>query len=429
MDDTKRRFNTTAIHGGFAGENNFNPSSVPLHRSVAYRFRDTGHAADLFALHEPGHIYSRISNPTIAILEERMRLLEGGTAAVAFASGTSAVFSTIINMCCTGDEIIASKYLYGGTHTLLHNILPQLGITTKCIDVNDIALLDDSIGPKTKMVYCETLGNPRLAPADIAPVAETAHKHGIPVVIDNTFATPYHVRPIDHGADIVIHSLTKWIGGHGTAVGGIVVDAGKFNWNTPRFPLFSAPDESYHGIVWGTDVDADTTNSAFATRLRTVPLRNIGACMSPDNAWIFLQGLETLSLRMDRHSSNALEVAAFLKDRPQVDWVIYPGLPDDPGHVIAQNYFSGGFGGMVVFGIHGGRKAGEQFVNACRLFTHVANVGDAKSLVIHPASTTHAQLSAKEQAEAGIYEEMVRLSIGLEDFHDIFDELLHIFGD
>lgn len=428
MENAKIGFDTIAVHGGFKGEDNPHPGGVPVHRTAAFRFKNTKHAAGLFSLEEAGPIYTRIGNPTVDVLEERTALLEGGTSAVAFASGTSAVFSTIANICEAGDEIVSSKYLYGGTYTMFHDILPQFGITARFVDVNDGNALTRSINEKTKLVYCETLGNPKLVPSDLTPIAKTAHEEGLPLVVDSTFSTPFLVRPVEFGADIVVHSLTKWLGGHGTAIGGIVVEGGGFDWNSPRYPLFSEPDPSYHGIVWGRDL-GDMQDKAFTTRLRTVPLRNLGACISPDNAWYILQGIETLSLRMERHCANAMRIAEYLKRHSKVEWVTYPGLPGDAGHATAKKYFSRGFGGMVVFGIKGGREEGERFVNKCKLFTHLANVGDAKSLVIHPASTTHSQLSAREQLDAGITPEMVRLSIGLEDINDLISELSEVFGD
>ena len=421
-------FDTLAVHGGYSGGERPYPGAVPLHRTAAYRFQNTRHAAELFSLEEEGHIYTRIGNPTQDVLEKRIALLEGGTAALALASGTSAVFYTVINICEAGDEVVASKYLYGGTYTMFNNILPGFGIQVRFADLNNPEELRRAISPKTKLIYCETLGNPVLVPADLSPIAETARENGLPLAVDSTFTTPYLVRPIEFGADIVIHSLTKWLGGHGAAIGGIVVDGGKFDWNSSRFPLFSEPDNSYHGIRWGADL-GEKQNTAFVSRMRTVPLRNLGACISPDNAWILLQGIETLSLRMQRHCDNAQRTAEYLRSHQRVDWVTYPGLPEDSGHETARKYFDHGCGGMVVFGIRGGRKAGENFVNSCRLFTHLANVGDAKSLVIHPASTTHAQLSKQEQMEAGISPGMIRLSLGLEDDTDLLEELSHIFGE
>jgi O-acetylhomoserine (thiol)-lyase len=420
-----RKFETNAIHGAYTPEQETKAAAVPVYRTAAYTFRDTDHAAGLFSLEEKGHIYSRISNPTCEVLENRMALLEGGKGALVLASGTSAVFYSVINLCRSGDEIIASRNLYGGTFTMFNNILPQFGITARLVDINDQESVAAAVSEKTRLIYCETLGNPTLEAADIEETAKTAHRAGLPLIVDSTFTPPCMFRPVDYGADIVIHSMTKWLGGHGTAIGGVVVDSGGFSWDSARFPLFSEPDESYHGIVWGRDL-GESNDIAFLVRMRTVPLRNLGACISPDNAWLFLQSLETLSLRMERHNSNAMETARFLKSHPNVAWVRYPGLPDDPSHPAASRYFRGGFGGMVVFGIKGGKKAGEGFINRLELFSHLANVGDAKSLAIHPASTTHAQLTEAQQKQAGIGPDLIRLSVGLEHIDDILADLKNV---
>ncbi|HDL77501.1 MAG TPA: O-acetylhomoserine aminocarboxypropyltransferase/cysteine synthase, partial [Lentisphaerae bacterium] len=393
-----------------------------VYRTSSYLFRDTEHAARLFALQEQGNIYSRIMNPTQEVLEKRVAAIEGGAAALALASGTSAIFYTVINLCRQGDEVVSAASLYGGTFTQFHDILPRFGISVRFVDPRNPENFAAAITPRTKLLFCETIGNPGLDVADIRAIAEIAHAHGLPLVVDSTFTTPYLLRPIEHGADIVVHSLTKWLGGHGVAIGGIVVDAGKFDWDTGKFPLLSDPDPSYHGLRYTRDL-GELNRLAFIIRLRLVPLRNLGACISPDNAWFFLQGIETLPLRMQRHCENALAVAEFLKEHPDVAWVRYPGLEDDPSHQIARRYLKNGFGGMVVFGVRGGRQAGARFINSLKLFSHLANVGDAKSLAIHPASTTHSQLSEEQQRQAGITPELVRLSVGLENINDIIEDL------
>lgn len=416
-----RHFETLAVHGGQTPDPGTLSRAVPIHRTTAYVFRDAEHAARLFGLQEAGNIYTRLGNPTQAVLEDRVALLEGGSGAVAFASGTAAIFSVLINVAGQGDEIIAASNLYGGTYTMLDAILPQLGIICRFTEVNDIQAMRAAVNEKTRAVYVEAIGNPGLDVADIAAAADLAHSHGLPLIVDATFVTPYLLRPLEHGADIVVHSLSKWMGGHGTAIGGIVVSGGKFTWGGGRFELYDTPDPGYHGLRWGHDLAADA--DPFLLRLRTVPLRNLGACISPDNAWIFLQGLETLPLRMDRHCANALAVAAFLHEHVSVDWVRYPGLPDDPGHMLARRYLPRGCGGMVVFGIRGGKTAGQRFIENLELFSHLANVGDAKSLAIHPGSTTHSQLSDAQQRKAGLRPELIRLSIGLEHKDDIIDDI------
>lgn len=416
-----RHFETLAVHGGQTPDPGTLSRAVPIHRTTAYVFRDAEHAARLFGLQEAGNIYTRLGNPTQAVLEDRVALLEGGSGAVAFASGTAAIFSVLINVAGQGNEIIAASNLYGGTYTMLDAILPQLGIICRFTEVNDIQAMRAAVNEKTRAVYVEAIGNPGLDVADIAAAADLAHSHGLPLIVDATFVTPYLLRPLEHGADIVVHSLSKWMGGHGTAIGGIVVSGGKFTWGGGRFELYDNPDPGYHGLRWGHDLAADA--DPFLLRLRTVPLRNLGACISPDNAWIFLQGLETLPLRMDRHCANALAVAAFLHEHASVDWVRYPGLPDDPGHMLARRYLPRGCGGMVVFGIRGGKTAGQHFIENLELFSHLANVGDAKSLAIHPGSTTHSQLSDAQQREAGLRPELIRLSIGLEHKDDIIDDI------
>jgi O-acetylhomoserine (thiol)-lyase len=386
-------------------------------------FPTTERAANLFALRELGNIYTRIMNPTQDVLEQRVSLLEGGAASVALASGTAAVHYSIITLAQAGDEIVSASNLYGGTYTMFDAILPQFGITVKFVKHDDLQAYQKAITPKTRAIFVETIGNPTLDVVDIAEVAKIAHKNGLPLIVDATFTTPYLLRAIEHGADIVVNSLTKWMGGHGTGIGGIITDAGKFDWKDKKFKLFNDPDPNYHGLHWASDLPAALAPIAFALRLRTVPLRNLGACISPDNAWMFLQGLESLPLRMERHSANALAVAQWLKKHPKVAWVRYPGLTDDPTYPLAAKYLKKGFGGMVVFGTRGGKAAGEKFIDSLKLLSHLANVGDAKSLAIHPATTTHSQLSEQQQREGGLTPELVRLSIGLEHVDDIKDDI------
>lgn len=416
------RFETLALHAGQSKDPAVPSRGVPVHRTTAYNFRDAEHAANLFALKELGYIYTRLQNPTQNVLEERLTALDGGGAALALASGTSAVYYAIINIARAGDEIVSSKYLYGGTYTMFTEILPQFGITVRLVDPLDLTELEAAINERTRAVFLETIGNPVLVVPDFEAITEIAHKNRLPVIVDATFTTPYLLQPISHGVDIVVHSLTKWLGGHGTGIGGAVVDSGTFNWDDPKFVNLVEPDGSYHGLRYAYDL-GDLAPLAYILRMRLVPLRNLGAAISPDNAWMFLQGLETLPLRMERHSANGAVVAEFLKAHPQVEWVWYPGLEGTLGHDNARKYLKRGFGGMVTFGIKGGRAAGERFINALELFSHVANVGDAKSLAIHPASTTHSQLSEDQQIAAGLPSELVRLSIGLEHQEDILADL------
>ncbi|WP_321532324.1 O-acetylhomoserine aminocarboxypropyltransferase/cysteine synthase family protein [uncultured Desulfuromonas sp.] len=413
---------TQVLHAGYQPDPTTGSRAVPVYRTSSYQFRDTEHAANLFALKELGNIYTRLMNPTTDVLEQRVAALEGGAGALALASGTSAIFYSIINLAQAGDEIVASSHLYGGSYTQFNDILPQLGIKVVFVDPADPHNFAEAITDKTKAVFTEVIGNPKLDVADIEALATIAHDHGLPLIVDSTFATPYLLRPIDHGADIVIHSLTKWLGGHGAGIGGIVVDAGRFDWTTGKHPLLSEPDPSYHGIRYATDL-GELNPLAYILRMRLVPLRNLGACISPDNSWFFLQGIETLPLRMERHSENALKVARFLRDHPQVDWVSYPGLENDPSYAKAQKYLKKGCGAMVVFGIKGGEAAGCRFIEQLHLFSHLANVGDARSLAIHPTSTTHAQLTTEQQAAGGITPELIRLSIGVEHIEDILADL------
>jgi O-acetylhomoserine (thiol)-lyase len=418
----KQKLETLCLHAGYSSDPTTGSCAVPVYRTSAYVFRDTEHAENLFALKELGNIYSRLSNPTTDVLEQRVAALEGGAAAVAVASGTSAIFYSIINLAQAGDEIVASCTLYGGTYTQFNDILPQLGIKVHLVDPSDPQNFAKAITPKTKALYTEVIGNPTLNVTNIRAVADIAHENGLPLIVDSTFTTPYLMRPIEHGADIVVHSLTKWIGGHGTGIGGIVVDSGKFDWTTGKHPLLSEPDASYHDIRYATEL-GDLCPVAYALRLRLVPLRNLGACLSPDNAWNFIQGIETLPLRMERHCENSLKVAQYLEASDRVDWVCYPGLESHPENELAKAELENGFGAVVVFGIKGGRDAGRAFIEKLQLFKHLANVGDARSLAIHPASTTHSQLTEEQQAEGGITPELIRLSIGIEHIDDILADI------
>ncbi len=416
------KFETLCLHAGQQPDPTTTARGVPVYRTSSYVFNNTEHAANLFALKELGNIYTRIMNPTQDILEQRVAEIEGGAAALALASGTSGVFYSIINVCSTGEEIISASNLYGGTYTMFDCILPQFGIQVKFVDHRDPQNFENAITEKTRGIFIETIGNPVLDVTDIAAISAVARKHNIPLIVDATFTTPYLMKSIDHGADIVVNSLTKWMGGHGTGIGGVVVDSGKFNWKDPKFAIYNEPDPSYHDIRWAHDL-GDLNPVAFILRMRLVPLRNLGACISPDNAWMFLQGLETLPLRMERHCENAMKVAQFLKTHSKVTWVRYPGLEDDPTYPIAEKYLKKGFGGMVVFGIKGGLEAGKTFVDNLKLFSHLANVGDAKSLVLHPSTTSHSQLNEEQQKAGGLTPDLVRLSIGIEHIDDILEAL------
>ena len=415
-------FDTLALHAGQQPDSTTLSRAVPLYRTSSYVFKNTEHAANLFALKELGNIYTRLGNPTQDVLEQRVAALEGGAAALALASGTSAIYYAIINLCSAGDEFVSANNLYGGTYTMFDGILPQFDIHCRFVDPADPQNYARAITAKTRALYVETIGNPALDVADLEEIAKIARVHHLPLIVDSTFTTPSLLRPIEHGADIICHSLTKWLGGHGTAIGGIVVDSGRFDWSDPKFRLFNEPDPSYHGLRYAHDL-GEMNPLAFIMRMRLVPLRNLGACISPDNAWLFLQGIETLPLRMQKHCSNALTVAQFLQNHPAVAWVRYPGLADHPSHALARKYLHHGYGGMVVFGIKGGTAAGRRFIEHLQLFSHLANVGDAKSLAIHPASTTHSQLNEAQQREGGITPELIRLSIGLEHPDDLIWDL------
>lgn len=416
-------FGTRAVHGGQKPDPTTLSRAPAVYRTSSFVFKNAEHAANLFALKEFGNIYSRMGNPTNDMLEAMVSELEGGAASVSVASGTAAIFNTVITIARSGDELVSASNLYGGTYTMFEAILPNLGIHTRWANINDLSSFEKAITEKTRLVYIETIGNPSLDMADIRAIANIAHEHRLPLVVDGTFTTPYLLRTIEYGADIVINSLTKWMGGHGTAIGGIVTDGGTFDWSDPKFTLFTQPDNNYHGLRWAFDLPEELRKIAFALRFRTVPLRNLGACLSPDNAWLFIQGIETLHLRMPRHCENALEAARFLQKHKAVAWVRYPGLPEDPSYPVASKYLNRGFGGMIVFGVKGGRKEGEQFIDRLKLFSHLANVGDAKSLALHPASTSHSQLTEEQQRAGGLSPDLVRLSIGLEDIRDILADL------
>jgi O-acetylhomoserine (thiol)-lyase len=416
------RFETLALHAGQEPDPATLARAVPIHRTSSFVFKDTAHASDLFSLKASGNIYTRIMNPTQEVLEGRVAALEGGKAALALASGTSAVYYSIINICAAGDEVVSANNLYGGTYTMFSSILPRFGIKVVFVDPTDPRNFEKAITEKTRAIYAETIGNPVLQVIDLGAVAEIANNRHIPFIVDSTFTTPYLLRPIEHGVHVVCHSMTKWMGGHGTAIGGVVVDAGSFDWSDSRFSLYNEPDESYHGIRWAHDL-GDMNRLAFILRMRLIPLRNLGACISPDNAWLFLQGIETLPVRMERHCANGMAVARFLRNHAKVRWVRYPGLEDDPSYDIALKYLKRGFGGMVVFGIEGGRQAGARFIESLKLVSHLANVGDAKSLALHPASTSHSQLSEQEQRASGLTPDLIRLSIGLEHIDDILADI------
>lgn len=423
MKEKNYRFETLALHAGQTPDPTTLSRAVPVYRTSSYLFKNTKHAADLFALKVLGNIYTRLMNPTNDVLEQRIAALEGGAAAVAVASGTAAIHYAISTLAQAGDEIVSANNLYGGTYTMFDAILPAMGITVRFVDPREPGNFEKAIHRNTRALFIETIGNPVLDFTDVKAVADIAHARRLPLITDATFTTPCLLRTIEHGADIVVNSLTKWIGGHGTAIGGIVVDSGKFDWKGSGNPLFNGPDANYHGLRWAHDLPAELAPIAFALRLRTVPLRNLGACLSPDNAWIFLQGTETLQLRMERHCANALAVALHLKKHPKTAWVRYPGLPDDPAHALASRYLKKGFGGMVVFGLKGGYDAAIKVIDRIKLFSHLANVGDAKSLILHPASTSHSQLTEEQRSAGGLTSDLIRLSVGLEHPDDLIGAL------
>jgi len=420
MSSPKYHPATLALHAGQIPDPTTGARAVPIYQTSSYVFKNTEHAAALFALKEFGNIYTRLMNPTTDVFEQRIAALEGGTGALGVASGQAATTLALLAITQVGDEIVSANNLYGGTYQLFHYTLPKLGRTVKFVDSKNLDAFRAAITPKTRAIYAETIGNPKLDVPDFESLAAIAHAAGVPLVVDNTVGIGL-VRPIDHGVDIVVASATKYIGGHGTSIGGVIVDSGKFAWNNGKFPEFTEPDPSYHGLkfwdVFGNLPGAG--NIAFIIKVRVQLLRDLGPALSPFNSFLFIQGLETLPLRQRQHSENALEIARFLKGHPLVSWVTYPGLPDDPNYPLASKYLSHGFGGLVGFGIKGGLEAGRKFINSVKLLSHLANIGDAKSLVIHPATTTHQQLTAAEQAATGVTADYIRLSIGLEDARDI----------
>lgn len=410
---------TLALHGGQSVDPVTGSRAVPIYQTTSYVFRDTEHAANLFGLKEPGNIYTRIMNPTQDVFEQRVALLEGGVGALATSSGQAAITFAILNIAQAGDEIVSSSNLYGGTYNLFAHTLGRLGIKVHFVDPSDPENFRAKINENTKALFTETIGNPRIDVADIEAIAAIAHENGVPLIVDNTFATPLLCRPFDYGADIVVHSTTKFIGGHGTAIGGIVVDSGKFDWNNGKFPRLTTPDPSYHGVVYTEAVGP----LAYIIKARVQLQRDIGAAVAPFNSFLFLQGLETLHLRIERHSQNALAVARYLQQHPAVEWVNYPGLEDSPYHELAKKYLPKGAGAILTFGIRGGVAEGKKLIESVKLFSHLANVGDSKSLIIHPASTTHQQMNESEQLAAGVTPGMIRISVGTEAIDDIIADL------
>ncbi|CAO5174864.1 O-acetyl-L-homoserine sulfhydrylase [Frankia sp. AiPs1] len=413
-------FETQQIHAGAQPDPTTGARAVPIYQTTSYVFRDTDHAAALFALGEPGNIYTRIMNPTQDVFEQRVTALEGGVGALATASGQAAETLAILNLAQAGDHVVSSTSLYGGTYNLFHYTLPRLGVEVSFVDPDDLDAWRGAVRPTTKAFYGETIGNPRGDILDTASVAEVAHTHGLPLIVDNTLATPYLYRPFEHGADIVVHSATKFIGGHGTAIGGVIVDGGRFDYGASgRFGSFTTPDPSYHGLVYWEALG----HGSYIAKARVQLLRDIGAAISPFNSFLLLQGLETLSLRIERHTANAQRVAEWLEARDEVSWVAYPGLPSSPWYARAQQVLPRGAGAILSFGIAGGATAGRRFVEGVELFSHLANVGDVRSLIIHPATTTHSQLTEAEQAATGVTPDLIRLSVGIESIDDILADL------
>ncbi len=421
IDEAAAHFETLALHGGQEADPTTRSRAVPIYATTSYVFDDSDHAARLFALEEPGNIYTRIMNPTTDVFEKRMALLEGGVGALAVASGQSAEMLSVLNILNAGDELVSGTSLYGGTYNFFSVTLPRLGIDVKFVDSNDPAAFRRAITPKTKALYAESVGNPRLDTLDIEAVAAVGRAAGVPLIVDNTMPSPYLINPLKHGAAVVIHSATKFIGGHGTSIGGVIVDGGNFDWaGSGRFPQLTEPDESYHGVRYVQDIGA----AAFVVKARVQLLRDMGPALSPFNSFLFLQGLETLPLRMERHSANAMSVARYLSEHSKVVWVSYPGLESHPQHSVAKRYHKGGmYGAIIGFGIKGGLQAGKRFIDSVKLFSLLANIGDAKSLVIHPASTTHQQLTAEQRLETGVTDDFIRLSVGLEHIDDIIADL------
>ncbi|HEY5683973.1 MAG TPA: O-acetylhomoserine aminocarboxypropyltransferase/cysteine synthase [Acidimicrobiia bacterium] len=420
------RYETLQVHAGQGPTPGTNARAVPIYQTTSFTFDDADHAARLFGLQEFGNIYTRIMNPTTDVFEQRVAALEGGVAAVATSSGQAAQLTTFTTLLEAGDHLVSTSFLYGGTYNQFKVAFPRLGLNVSFVDGDNPGDFEAAITPQTKAIYLESIGNPRYNVPDFEAIAEVAHRNGIPLVVDNTFGCAgYLCRPIDHGADIVVQSATKWIGGHGTSIGGVIVDSGRFDWRNGKFPLFTEPAPGYHGLVF-TDVfnpESDFGNIGFAIRARVEGLRDLGAALSPFNAFLFLQGLETLSLRVQRHADNALEIARWLESHPRVSWVSYPGLESHPYHANAVKYLRNGFGGVLSFGVEGGYEAGRRFIDNTQLASHLANVGDAKTLVIHPASTTHQQLSEDEQRASGVEPDLVRVSVGIEHIDDIKEDL------
>jgi len=414
-------FSTRQLHAGYSPDPTTGSRAVPLYQTTSYQFKSTDHASNLFALKELGNIYTRIMNPTTDVLEQRIASLEGGVAALATSSGHAAQVQAIFTLCSAGDHIVSSSRLYGGTYNQFTYTLPKLGIEVTLVDPTDPENFEEAIRPNTKIIFGETLGNPDLAVFPFEEVAEIARKHQLILMIDNTFATPYLFRPFEWGAHVITHSTTKFIGGHGTSIGGIIVDGGNYDWSNGKFENFNTPDPSYHGLVYSTLTGAGLP--PFAIKARVHVLRDIGACQAPFNSWQTIQGIETLSLRMDRHVQNTQAVAEYLEKHPKVSWVVYPGLKSHPDYERAKRYFPKGPGAILGFGIKGGVEAGRKFIDSLQLFSHLANVGDARSLAIHPATTTHSQLTEEQQISAGVRPDFVRLSVGLEDINDIFWDL------
>ena len=415
------KIETIAVHGGYEPDPTTNAVAVPIYQTTSYAFDDTQHGADLFDLKVQGNIYTRIMNPTTAVLEQRVAAMEGGVGALALASGMSAVTYSIFTICEAGDNIVTTSTLYGGTYNLFAHTLPQLGIEARFADPKDIAGMSALVDGRTKAVFCESIGNPAGNVVDLAAMAEMAHSHGVPLIVDNTVPSPYLCRPFEHGADIVVHALTKYMGGHGTTIGGVIVDSGKFPWaeHKDRFPRLNEPDVSYHGVVYTEALG----EAAYIGRARVVPLRNMGAAISPFNSFLVLQGLETLHVRMDRHCKNAMTVAKYLESHDQVEWVRYAGLESHPDKPLVDKYMGGRASSILSFGIKGGKEAGARFIDALQLAVRLVNIGDAKTLACHPATTTHRQLNPEELKKAGVSEDMVRLSIGIEHVEDIIADL------
>jgi O-acetylhomoserine (thiol)-lyase len=419
--DKNLKTESILLHGGQESDPTTGSRAVPIYQTTSYQFKNTEHAANLFGLKEFGNIYTRLMNPTTDVLERRVALLEGGVGALAVASGQAAITLSLLNIAQAGDEIVSADNLYGGTYNLFHYTFPRLGVKVQFVPSNDLQAFQKAITPKTKALYAESIGNPKLDVADLAGIAQLAHKNGIPFVLDNT-VSPYLLRPIDFGVDIVVYSATKFIGGHGTSLGGIIVDSGKFNWTNGKFPLIADPDPSYHGVNF-VEALASLGNIAYIIKARVTLLRDLGPALSPFNAFLLLQGLETLHLRIVRHSENALSVAEFLSRHPQVAWVNYPGMQSSPERQKVEKYLSKGAGAIIGFGIKGGVEAGKKFIDSLQLVSHLANIGDAKSLAIHPATTTHQQLSSQEQLATGVTPDFIRLSIGLEHVDDIIKDI------